>query len=101
MKTNTQEPFQEKQSIELAIGCFVVSTLLFVLYIGANQSPDILIIGAPFIGSAIVLNLIMVFHLLEKFIHLAQYRKDIAVKILVLLSNIPITFLYYLIIMKL
>jgi len=99
MKT-TDEPFEEKQSTELAIGSFIVSTILFVLYIVTNASSNVLIIAFPFVVSAIVLNAIMLFHLIDKFISLPEYRKDIAVKILILLSNIPITLLYYSIVMK-
>ena len=99
MKT-TDEPFEEKQSTELAIGSFIVSTILFVLYIITNASSNVLIIAFPFVVSAIILNAIMLFHLIEKFISLPEYRKDIAVKILILLSNIPITLLYYSIVMK-
>lgn len=99
MKT-TEEPFEEKQSTELAIGSFIVSTILFVLYIVTNASSNVLVIAFPFVVSAIVLNAIMLFHLIDKFISLPEYRKDIAVKILILLSNIPITLLYYSIVMK-
>ena len=100
MKT-TDEPFEEKQSTELAIGSFIVSTILFLLYIVTNASSNVLIIAFPFVVSAIVLNAIMLFHLIDKFIELTEQRKDIAVKILILLSNIPVTMLYYSIVMKL
>ncbi|GAA3769355.1 hypothetical protein [Flavobacterium ginsengiterrae] len=93
------EPFEEKQSTELAIGSFIIITLLFILYIFSNQNPNVLIIAWPFALSAIIVNTIMLFHLTEKFIHLPLQRRDIAVKILILLSNIPITFFYYTVIM--
>ncbi len=93
------EPFEEKQSTELAIGYFIIITLLFILYIFSNQNPNVLIIAWPFALSAVIVNAIMLFHLTEKFIHLPLQRRDIAVKILILLSNIPITFFYYTIIM--
>ncbi|MDX6183743.1 hypothetical protein SGQ44_16140 [Flavobacterium sp. Fl-77] len=101
MKIYTSASIQEQQSTELAIGSFIISTLLFILYITAKKSADILIIAAPFIASAILLNLIMLSHLTDLFVRKSQHRKDIAVKILILLSNIPIAFLYYLVIMKL
>ena len=99
MKTN-DEPFEEKQSTELAIGSFIVSTFFFVLYILTNANPNLFIIAFPFVTAAILLNTIMLIHLIDKFIELAEHRKDIAVKILILLYNIPITFLYYTIVMK-
>lgn len=99
MKT-TEKPFEEKQSTELAIGSFIVSTFLFALYIVSNGSSNVLIIAFPFVTAAILANTIMLFHLMDKFIALAEQRKDIAVKILILLSNIPITLIYYSIVMK-
>ncbi|KAF2327281.1 hypothetical protein [Flavobacterium daemonense] len=100
MKTNYKKAFEEKQSIELAIGTFIMSTVFFILFILTNESSNFLVIAWPFAFSAIILNSIMVFHLTERFIHLPQYRKDICFKILLLLSNIPITYFYYLIVVK-
>lgn len=99
MKT-IHNPSEEKQSTELAIGTFIISTLLFMSYIISNGSPMVLVIAWPFALAGIVVNLIMFFHLMEKFIHLPHQRKDIGIKILILLSNIPIIYLYYLIVMK-
>src|SRR4051812_44722008 len=100
MKT-TGKIFEEKQSTELAIGSFIVGTILFVLYVATNANSNILIIAFPFVASAILVNAIMLFHLIDIFIFLPEYRKDIAVKILILLSNIPIMFLYYSIVIQL
>lgn len=100
MKTIQDKPFEEKQAIELAIGTFIISTILFLMYIISNENFIIFVVAWPFAASVIILNLIMFFHLMERFIHLADYRKDIGFKILILLSNIPITFLYYMIVMQ-
>lgn len=100
MKT-IHKSFEEKQSLELAAGTLIISTLLFAFYIISNESPTVLIIAWPFALSAIIVNSIMLFHLTERFIHLPQQRKDIGFKILMLISNIPVTFLYYLVVMKL
>lgn len=100
MKIIPYKPFEEKQSTELTVGTFIISTFLFILYIVSNESPNILVIAWPFALSAIVVNSIMLIHLTDRFIHLPEYRKDIAIKILILLLNIPITFLYYWIVMK-
>ncbi|MBO9585235.1 MAG: hypothetical protein J7574_13820 [Flavobacterium sp.] len=99
MKT-IYDPSEEKQSTELAIGTFLITTLLFMFYIISNQNSMVLIIAWPFALAGIVVNSIMFFHLAEKFIHLPQHRRDIGVKILILLSNIPIIFFYYLVVMK-
>lgn len=96
MKTISKH-FEEKQSIELAIGTFVIITALFVLYILSKENPIVLVIAWPFALGAIIVNTIMFVHLTDRFIHLPEYRKDICFKILLLLSNVPVTFLYYLI----
>ncbi len=101
MKTIDNKPFKEKQSIELAVGSFIITTILFVLYIISNENPNVLVIAWPFALFAIIVNLIMFIHLADRFIHLPQQRKEIGIKILLLLSNIPITSFYYLIVMKL
>jgi len=100
MKT-IHKPFEEKQSIELAIGTFIISTLLFLLYIISKENSIVFVIAWPFALFSIIVNVIMFVHLAERFLHLPLQRKDIAVKIIILVSNIPITFFYYLIVMKL
>jgi hypothetical protein len=57
-----------------------------------------LIIGFIFMVIATFLNAIMLCHLLYHFYILPQQRKYIGLKIVILLSNIPIAFLYYIII---
>ncbi|WP_433829685.1 hypothetical protein [Flavobacterium anhuiense] len=99
MKT-IYNPSEEKQSTELAVGTFIISTILFILYIISNGNPMILIIAWPFALGAIIVNAIMFLHLTDRFIHLPEHRRDIAVKLLILLSNIPILFFYYLVVMK-
>ncbi|MRX40689.1 hypothetical protein GJU43_15485 [Flavobacterium sp. LC2016-23] len=100
MKTIDKKTFDETESIDLTIGSFIISTLLFVLYILSNENSNVLVIASPFVVSAIVLNTIMLLHLTDLFIRIPELRKDIGIKILILLSNIPITFLYYCIVMK-
>lgn len=101
MKSINRKPFEETQSIDLTIGTLIISTILFVLYMVSNESSNILVLASPFAASMLFLNAIMFFHLLDNFIKLPEQRMDIGIKILVLLSNIPITFLYYSIVMKL
>ncbi|MFB9080036.1 hypothetical protein ACFFLS_09095 [Flavobacterium procerum] len=95
------KPFEEKQSIELAVGSFVIITFLFVLYVITNGNSNVLILAWPFALATIIANSIMFFHLMEKFFKLQEQRKDIGFKILLLLSNLPITFMYCLVVMKL
>ncbi|MET3029095.1 hypothetical protein ABXT06_20630 [Flavobacterium sp. UW10123] len=100
MKT-IHNSFEEKQSIELAVGTFIISTILFILYIVSNANSMVLVIAWPFALGAIIVNAIMFVHLADRFIHLPEQRRDIGIKILTLLSNIPLTFIFYLIVMKL
>lgn len=99
MKT-IYNPSEEKQSTELAIGTFIISTILFILYIVSNGNAMVLVIAWPFALGAIIVNAIMFVHLTDLFIHLSEQRKDIGVKLLILFSNIPILFFYYLVVMK-
>lgn len=99
MKT-IHKPLQEKQSTELAIGTFIITTVLFMFYIISNENSIVLVIAWPFALASIMVNIIMFIHLSDRFLHLPQQRKEIGIKILMLLSNIPITFFYYLIVMK-
>ncbi|MEN2399892.1 hypothetical protein GKZ90_0008900 [Flavobacterium sp. MC2016-06] len=101
MKTISNKNFEETQSIDLTILSFVISTVLFVLYIVSNESSSILVIAWPFAASILFLNAVMLIHLVDRFIKLTEQRKNIGIKILILLSNIPITILYYAIVMKL
>ncbi|PBJ07356.1 hypothetical protein [Flavobacterium sp. ACN6] len=100
MKAINRQPLKEKQSIELTIGSFVIITILFALYIISNENSTVLVVAWPFALAAVIVNIIMLAHLTERFFYLPQQRREIGFKILMLLSNIPITFLYYLIVMK-
>jgi len=95
MKTINSKLFEEIQSIELTIGSFVISTVLFAFYMVSNESSNILVIASPFVVSIVFLNAVMLFHLIDNFIRWHEQRKDIVIKILILLSNIPIALLYY------
>lgn len=100
MKTTIEQPFEETNSIELAVGSFIISTVLFTLYIVTNESSNILVIAWPFVASAILLNAIMLLHLIDTLIKFPNQRKCIINKILILLINIPIVYLYYSIVIK-
>ncbi|WP_337965135.1 hypothetical protein [uncultured Flavobacterium sp.] len=100
MKTIIEEPFEEKNATPLAVGTLVISTILFILYIASNESPNILVIAWPFAFSAIMVNLIMFIHLVDNFIKRPNQRKYILNKILILVVNIPIVYLYYNIVTK-
>lgn len=89
-----EEPFDGSASTELALGCFAIGTLFFILFLTLQDNSFILIIGFIFIVLASLLNIIMLTNLLYHFYILPKQRKYIGTKIAVLLSNIPIAFLY-------
>nr|WP_315203313.1 hypothetical protein [uncultured Flavobacterium sp.] len=92
-----EEPFDGRASTELALGCFTIGTLFFILFLTLQDNSFILIIGFIFIVLASILNIIMLTHLLYHFYILPQERQYIGLKIAVLLSNIPFAVLYYII----
>lgn len=95
MKTIDSKLFEEIQSIELAVGTLIISTVLFTFHMISNESSNILVIASPFVVSVLFLNAVMLFHLMDNFIRQNEQRKDIGIKILILLSNIPIALLYF------
>jgi hypothetical protein len=95
MQTIHKKLSEETRTIELVMGTFIISTVLFALYMFTNKNANVLVFAFPFVVSALLLNGIMLFHLIDRFIKLYNDRRDIAVKILLLLSNIPIGYLYY------
>ncbi|WP_264563840.1 hypothetical protein [Flavobacterium sp. N3904] len=90
-----EEPFEGKTSTELAVGCFTIGTFFFILFLTLQDTSFVFIINCIFIIMALPLNAIMLGHLLHHFYILPQQRKNIGIKIIILLSNIPIAFLYY------
>lgn len=95
MKTIDNKLFEEIRSIELAVGTLIISTVLFAFYMISNESSNILVIASPFVVSVLFLNAVMLFHLMDNFIKQHEQRKDTGIKILILLSNIPIALLYF------
>ncbi|MBW4361405.1 hypothetical protein [Flavobacterium taihuense] len=97
MQTNLsqEEPFEGRTSTELAVGCFTIGTLFLILFLTLQDTSFVFIIGCIFIIMALPLNAIMFTHLLHHFYILPQQRKYIGLKIAILISNIPIAFLYF------
>ncbi|SHG59043.1 hypothetical protein SAMN05443549_10543 [Flavobacterium fluvii] len=99
METPTFEPsLKGKFSTELAITSFAIGTVLLVIQKLAPYNFAILFIGFFYVLFAILVNGIMLISLAYHFIILPKYRDYIAIKILILLANIPITILYILIV---
>lgn len=99
MKTATFEPpLFGKFSTELALISFGIGTLLLLLQKLAPTNYEILFVGLLYVLFAILINGIMLFNLAYHFIILPKHREYIAIKILILLANIPIAILYILIV---
>lgn len=92
--TKFDPPLQGKFSTELAIISFTIGTFLLVLQKLAPNIFEILFIGLLYVLFAILVNGIMFFNLAYHFIILPNQREFIGIKILILLANIPITYLY-------
>lgn len=83
-----------KFSTYLAITSFGIGTLLLTLQLCFPYNIDLLITGLCYIVMAIVLNTITLLHLFYHFIINRIEREMIAIRMLILMANIPITFLY-------
>jgi len=81
-------------STYLAIGSFGIGTFLLLIHIVFPQFDLLLFVGLAYVVIAFVLNAIVFFHLLYYFITQSNYREYFAVKMLILLANIPIAALY-------
>ncbi|WP_300565700.1 hypothetical protein [Flavobacterium sp.] len=77
-----------------AIGSFLIGTLLFAWYMFI-PSDGLLITGFLYVSTAVVLNLIIFINLLYKFIITPNERTETAIRILILISNIPIAYMYF------
>ena len=82
-------------SNELTIGSFAMGTLLLLTHKAKPQENMIYIIGLYYVIFVIAINSIMLlYHIFLSFI-LPDERENLALKIIILLCNIPIAILYY------
>lgn len=82
-------------STELAIGSFIIGTVFFILHQLYPHEDGVFMTGFLYVGMACMLNGIMLIHLLYHFLHCPDQREYIAIKMMILLSNIPIAAMYY------
>jgi hypothetical protein len=82
------------QSTNIAIGSFAIGSLLFGLYKAGFQSEQMLILGFVFVIAAVVVNLFVLANLLILFCIKRHYREYFAVKMCIVLANVPITIAY-------
>jgi hypothetical protein len=99
MKSGTlNQSLSREFSTKLAFVSFSIGTILLGLQKLLPMNMDIIFLGFLYVLFAILINGIMLFNLAYHFIILPKQREYIAIKILILLANIPITFLYILIV---
>ena len=77
-----------------AISCFILGTILFIFYM-VFPDDNLLLIGVMYVAAAVVLNLVILISLVYQLITIPFERTAIVVRILILLSNIPIAIMYY------
>ena len=90
-----QQPQEAKYAMPLALVSFGIGTLLFVLFQCNPDSFDLLAYGLLFVILAAFANLLMLVNLLFLLFIYPEQREAIAIKILLLLSNIPIACFYF------
>ena len=83
-----------KFSTYLAITSFGIGTLFLLFYLLFPNVEQIIIFGFLYLLLALLLNGISVINLLNQFIINRFERETIAIRILILLVNIPIALLY-------
>jgi hypothetical protein len=81
-------------SQKIAIGSFIIGTIIFVLFY-QTELMLFTIIGFIFLLIAIPLNTIFLLRLLYELITAKKYKKQILITILMILMNIPVSYAYY------
>ncbi len=87
-------------STQLAIGSFTIGTLLLILFLTTHEG-ILLGIGLLYVIAATATNLIMLFRLLYLLFTHKNHQEYYTIKILILLANIPIAFVYFKIVAEL
>jgi hypothetical protein len=95
MENILEDQFEGRHSTNLALISFSIGTALFCCYMTFPNQIGLIILGASYVFFAGILNLLMFFNLLYHFVRLPQQRRYIAVKMLILVSNIPVAYVYY------
>lgn len=81
-------------STYLAIGSFSFGTLLFLLHFALPEYGLLYFIGYFYLILAFFINLLVFLNLLFLYFIKPNERKDLTIKMLIMLANIPIALLY-------
>jgi O-antigen/teichoic acid export membrane protein len=80
-------------STQLAIVSFTIGTALFLIN-NTFHFPDLLFIGLLYVSIAFILNTITFFYLIYFMIVERDHKEYFLLKIMILLANIPVVYLY-------
>jgi len=86
-------------STQLAIGSFLIGTLLVILQL-LFPNENLLKVGLLYVLLAFIINSIMLIYLIFLCFTQKNHQEYYTIKILILLANIPITFVYIKIILE-
>lgn len=94
ISNRTKKYYKWAFSNELAIGSFAIGTLLLLSQKALPNEDMIFYIGLLYILIAIIINTIMFLYLIFLCFILPDERENLALRIIILLCNIPISILY-------
>mgnify|MGYP001500617163 CR=1 FL=1 len=77
----------------LALGSFSLGTLLFLAYM-LHPNPSLIKIGFCYVMFALLVNTVAFISLIIELLLHWNKREQIAIKMLIMLANLPIAFLY-------
>ena len=81
-------------STYLAIGSFVIGTVILLLHTIFPDRFGIMVVGFYYVLFAALINGVVLLHLLCQFCIYPKDREAIAIKMLIMIANIPIAILY-------
>jgi hypothetical protein len=94
MKTITYVNKTTGFSTYLAIGSFVIGSLILLLFKLFPDEMSLMFLGFLYLIGALIINGIVFLHLLYRFCFQPKKRESLAIKMLIMLANIPIAILY-------
>ena len=82
-------------STYLAMGSFGIGTIILILYLLSPGLIQLLVVGFFYVLFAALFNGIVLLNLLYQFCIYPNEREALAIKMLIMLANIPIAILYF------
>jgi|SRR6218665_661380 len=99
-QNTTELPETGNFSTQTALFSFGIGTLILVTHLLFPKANRIIYCGLVYVVLAAIINILVLLVLLYHFIVTPNYREYFAIKILILLANIPIAVLYFFIVIK-